>query len=463
MLNLTGFVNLLIVSITIQVHISLIHYSKTIFGHFLDPEKELMNLVYDVIVIGGGPSGLMASITAGEYKAKTLLIEKGKKLGKKLAISGGGRCNVTNRLSEEEVIRHIPGNGKFLYSPFSIFNNYDIITFFEKHGVQLKEEDHGRMFPVTNSAKTVVNTMINLLHTLHVNIKMRTSVERINYGENEHTVVLSDGEKIKTHALIIAVGGKAVPYTGSTGDGYKWAKEAGHNVTTLYPTEVALTSSEPFILNKSLQGLALRDISLSVLNHKGKTIITHRMDMIFTHFGISGPAVLRCSQFVVKELMKGNTSVTMELDLLPSVNINQLITDILKNIKENPKKEMKSIMKGIVPERFLIHLYDKNEINPEEKAANISHDKVRKIIHNLKSYIFTVDGSLPLDKAFVTGGGVSIKEIMPKTMQSKRMDGVYFCGEILDIHGYTGGYNITAALVTGRIAGMHAALKTKEA
>lgn len=416
-----------------------------------------MILIYDVIVIGGGPSGLMASITAGEYNAKTLLIEKGRKLGKKLAISGGGRCNVTNRLPEDELIRHIPGNGKFLYSPFSVFNNYDIIAFFEKHGVELKEEDHGRMFPVTNSAKTVVNTLINLLHTLNVEIRMQTSVISIDYGETEHTVTLNNEEKVKTKAIIIASGGKAVPHTGSTGDGYKWAEKAGHTITTLYPTEVALTSNELFITNKSLQGLTLRDVSLSVLNKKGKPIITHQMDMIFTHFGISGPAVLRCSQFVVKELMKGGTSVKMEIDLLPSTNMDQLTKDILKRMKENPKKEIKSILKGIVPERFLLHLFDKSNILPDEKAANISHEKVRAVIYDLKQFTFSVTGSLPLDKAFVTGGGVSIKEIIPKTMQSKITEKLYFCGEILDIHGYTGGYNITSALVTGRLAGMHAA------
>lgn len=414
-------------------------------------------MIYDVIVIGGGPSGLMASITAGEHKAATLLIEKGKKLGKKLAISGGGRCNVTNRLPEAEVIKHIPGNGKFLYGPFSIFNNYDIIDFFESHGVQLKEEDHGRMFPVTNSAKTVVDTLINLLHELQVDIKMEASVVDIEYGETYHTIILDTMEKIKTKSIVTAVGGKAVPHTGSTGDGYKWAEKAGHTITRLYPTEVALTSDEPFILNKSLQGLALRDVSLNVLNPKGKKITTHQMDMIFTHFGISGPAVLRCSQFVVKELMKGRKNVLMELDLLPSVTINQLTNDIFERINKHPKKEMKSILKGIAPERFLLHLYVKNSITPDERAANVSHESVRNIINDLKRFTFSVNGSLPLKKAFVTGGGVSIKEIVPKTMQSKKMPGLYFCGEILDIHGYTGGYNITSALVTGRIAGMHAA------
>lgn len=412
---------------------------------------------YDVIVIGGGPSGLMAAIAAAENGAKTMLLEKGKKLGTKLAISGGGRCNVTNRLPQEEVIKHIPGNGKFLYSAFSIFNNYDIIDFFEEMGVQLKEEDHGRMFPVSNSAKTVVNTLINKLEQLHVEVRMNTPVQAVHYDESAHTITLKDQQQIETKAIVIAVGGKAVPHTGSTGDGYAWAKNAGHTITKIYPTEVALTSNESFIKNKSLQGLSLRDVSLTVLNKKKKPIITHQMDMIFTHFGVSGPAVLRCSQFVVKELMKGAQSVPMVLDALPNEDDEQLIQQVTKAMVDNPKRSFKNLLKGMIPERFLVYILAKNNIDAEQKAGNISKETVRSIIQDMKSFTFDVHGSLPIEKAFVTGGGVSIKEIVPNTMQSKLTHRLYFCGEILDIHGYTGGYNITSALVTGRLAGMNAA------
>ncbi|MBU5468603.1 NAD(P)/FAD-dependent oxidoreductase [Virgibacillus sp. MSJ-26] len=416
-------------------------------------------MIYDVIVIGGGPSGLMASIASAEENARTMLIEKGKKLGKKLAISGGGRCNVTNRLPQEELIKNIPGNGKFLYGPFSVFNNYDIIDFFESLDVQLKEEDHGRMFPVTNRSQTVVNALLTRLDELEVTVKMNSPVEAIHYAEEEHTVILKNGEKIKTKSVVISVGGKAVPHTGSTGDGYAWAKKAGHTITKLFPTEVALTSSEPFIKNKQLQGLSLRDVSLSVLNNKGKPIITHQMDMIFTHFGISGPAVLRCSQFVVKELMKGNKDVTMSLDLLPNKSQNELLTTLTRYMSENPKKSIKNILKGVVPERFLTYMLDKINIKEDQKAANTSNDDLHQLIQGCKRFNFKVDGSLPMEKAFVTGGGITTKEIVPKTMQSKLMPRLFFSGEILDIHGYTGGYNITSALVTGKLAGMNAALE----
>ncbi|SFJ10182.1 hypothetical protein SAMN04487936_1014 [Halobacillus dabanensis] len=414
-------------------------------------------MTYQVTVIGGGPSGLMAAIAAAEQGGKTLLIDKGKKLGTKLAISGGGRCNVTNRLPEEEVIKHIPGNGKFLYSPFSVFNNYDIIDFFENLGVELKEEDHGRMFPVSNKAKDVVQALLNRMSELGVEIRTETPVEAIQYGEDHHQVILKSKEKIPTRSLILAVGGKAVPHTGSTGDGYSWAKKAGHTITELFPTEVPLLSKDSFIKNKTLQGLSLRDVNVSVLNPKGRNIVTHRMDMLFTHFGLSGPAILRCSQYVVKEFMKGHRPVTIEIDALPDEKEAVLFEKLQKEIKDQSKKTFRNVVKGMVPERLLDFVLEEVDISRDEKSANISNEQLRNFTHLLKKFQVNIYDSQPIEKAFVTGGGVSIKEIVPNTMQSKLMERLYFCGEILDIHGYTGGYNITSAMVTGRVAGMHAA------
>lgn len=414
---------------------------------------------YDVIVIGGGPSGLMAAIAAGEKGAKVLLIDKGEKLGRKLAISGGGRCNVTNRLPVEEIMKHLPGNGKFLYSAFSLFNNEDIITFFEKLGIQLKEEDHGRMFPVTDKAQSVVDALLTKLEYLNVTIYKNSPVHDIIYDNNKAIAVLQkNGNRISAGSIVVAVGGKSVPHTGSTGDGYAWAEKAGHTITELFPTEVPVTSKEPFIQQKILQGLSLRDVSLSVLNPKGKPIITHKMDMIFTHLGVSGPAVLRCSQFVVKALKKWNLKeVTMSLDVIPELKEEALFQEITKLINAEPKKSVKNILKGLLPERYLMFQLDRNEIDSGIQGAVLSHEKLREFVKSCKQFQFKVNGTLPLDKAFVTGGGVSVKEIEPQTMGSKVMNGLYFCGEILDIHGYTGGYNITAALVTGRLAGLNAA------
>jgi len=412
-------------------------------------------LIYDVTVIGGGPSGLMAAISAAEHGAKTLLVEKGKKLGNKLAISGGGRCNVTNRLPEDEIIRHIPGNGKFLYSAFSIFNNEDIINFFENLGVALKEEDHGRMFPVSDSAQSVVQTLINKLKKLNVGVKINHPVETISYGDN-HKILLHNGDTIKTKSIVIAVGGKSVPHTGSTGDGYAWAKKAGHTITELYPTEVPLTSREQFIKEKTLQGLSLRGVGLSVLDENNKRIVTHEMDMIFTHFGISGPAVLRCSQFVVKEMMNRRKEVSMLLDVYPNVHEEQLLHEVNGILEQNRRKTVKNALKDIAPERFLTFILKRNKIPEDLRVGNMTNKMIHQLIQNLKTFQFTVNGSLSIEKAFVTGGGVHLPEIVPSTMASKLMERLYFCGEILDIHGYTGGYNITTALVTGRIAGMYA-------
>lgn len=413
----------------------------------------------DVIVIGGGPSGLMAAIAAAERESRVLLLDKGNKLGRKLAISGGGRCNVTNRLPTDEIIRHIPGNGRFLFGAFSIFNNEDIISFFENLGIRLKEEDHGRMFPASNKAQSVVDALLSHMKDLGVSVRTNTPVKDILYGKDKvEGVLLENGETLSCRSVVVAVGGKSVPHTGSTGDGFPWAKKAGHTISDLFPTEVPVTSNETFIREKTLQGLSLRDVEVSVLNPKGKPIITHRMDMLFTHFGISGPAVLRCSQFVVKAKKKWNLKeVVMRIDAIPDKHLEALFGELKKMLKDEPKKAAKNTLKGLLPERYLLFLLEKSGIDPSAQGASISTDNIRTFATHCKQFEFTVEGTLPLEKAFVTGGGISVKEIEPKSMESKLMKGLFFCGEILDIYGYTGGYNITAALVTGRLAGENAA------
>lgn len=428
-----------------------------LYERICNESSEKMN--YDVIVIGGGTSGLMAAISAAEKKAKVLLLEKGSKLGQKLLISGGGRCNVTNRLPVEEVIKHIPGNGRFLFSAFSIYNNEDIIQFFENMGVALKEEDHGRMFPVSNDSKSVLEALLQKLKKHHVDIQINRTVKDVLYENGKVVgILLNDRTVINAKSVVLAVGGKSVPHTGSTGDGYAWAKKAGHTITELFPTEVPITSSEDFIQSKTLQGLALRDIELSVLNPKGKKVISHKMDMLFTHFGISGPAALRCSQFVYKVQQKFNTkNVTMAIDVFPEQNEENLFQETMKMVKNEPKKAIKNVLKGLAPERYLLFLLSKNGIDESTPCNEISTLKIRELVQSFKGFTFVVNGTLSIEKAFVTGGGVSTKEVHPKEMSSKLMNGLYFCGELLDIHGYTGGYNITAAFVTGRLAGASAA------
>lgn len=415
---------------------------------------------YDVIVVGGGPSGLMASIGAGEEKARVLLLDKGEKLGRKLSISGGGRCNVTNNGDIEDIIRHIPGNGRFLYSPFSTFNNRDIIHFFENLGVPLKEEDNGRMFPVSNQARDVVNALLKRLQILGVSVQTRTPVKNLLFdGERVRGVRLTTGETICSKAVVVAVGGKSVPHTGSTGDGYPWALEAGHTLTPLFPTEVPVTSQEPFIREKRLQGLSLKNVQLTVYNGKGKKIVSHTGDMIFTHFGLSGPIVLRCSQFVVKELQRNQSrKVRLDLDWLPQQSMAQLQSDTWEWIAAHPKKSLKNLLKPFLPDRAIPLLLKLAGLDTESTFHHLSKEKWNRFCSLIKAFPIWVNGTLSLDKAFVTGGGVHLKEIVPQTMESKRKQGLFFAGEILDIHGYTGGYNITAALSTGYTAGKHAAL-----
>lgn len=415
---------------------------------------------YDVIVIGGGPSGLMASASAGLHGAKVLLVDKGDKLGRKLAISGGGRCNVTNAGEIEHLIKNIPGNGRFLYSPFAVFNNMDIIDFFENLGIKLKEEDRGRMFPISNKAKDVVQALLNKVIEIGVELRTNAPVDRVLY-ENGRVcgIRLKSGEVFEAGTVILATGGKSVPHTGSTGDGYPWAIEAGHTITELFPTEVPITSNEPFIRQKLLQGLSLRNIKLAVLDpKKGKKIIEHEGDMIFTHFGLSGPAALRCSQFVVKALKKYEVDeVLMTIDLFPDKNKDELDHELGLLLENEPKKALKNVLKGFLPDRLIPLLLQKAGLQEDTTAAHIPREPWMELVQLLKAFPIQVNGTLSIEEAFVTGGGVHLKEVDPKTMQSKLMQGLFFCGEILDIHGYTGGFNITAAFSTGYTAGKSAA------
>jgi predicted Rossmann fold flavoprotein len=413
---------------------------------------------YDVIVVGGGPSGLMSSIGAAMQGAAVLLVDKGDKLGRKLGISGGGRCNVTNAKDTDELIRYIPGNGRFLYSSLNRFGSHEIIEFFQGLGIALKEEDNGRMFPVSDKAKTVVDALIGKAAALGVSMRVNAPVqELLSSPEGMKGIKLASGEQLLASAVIIATGGRSVPHTGSTGDGYPWAEACGHSITELYPTEVPITSAEPFIRNRELQGLSLRDVELAVLDPKGKKIIAHRGDMIFTHFGLSGPIALRCSQFIRQVRKKHKIpEVTLAVDLFPDRSPDEAGDGLRKLIQEEPKTALKNVLKGTIPERLLPLLFERAGLSPDTTFEHLPKEPWLAFVSAVKSFRIQTNGTRPFEEAFVTGGGVNLKEIDPGTMQSKLMPGLYFCGEILDVHGYTGGYNITAAFSTGFSAGSHA-------
>ncbi|WP_438466406.1 NAD(P)/FAD-dependent oxidoreductase [Streptococcus pluranimalium] len=383
---------------------------------------------FDTIIIGGGPAGMMATISSSFHGKKTLLLEKNRRLGKKLAGTGGGRCNVTNSGTLEDLIEGIPGNGRFLYSVFSQFDNHDIIAFFEDNGVKLKEEDHGRMFPTTDKSRTIIQALENKISELGGHIKTQFEVVSVKKKEDIFTVKSADTE-FTCDQLIVTTGGKAYPSTGSTGFGHDIARHFKLEVTDIEAAESPLLTDFP---HKPLQGISLDDVTLSYDKH----IITH--DLLFTHFGLSGPAALRISSFI-----RGGE--ILSLDVLPKMTREE----ISQYLTENRDKSIKNGLKGLIPERLAEFF---SEELPE-KIKQMDPKQTESLIDKLKETKIPVTGKMNLTKSFVTKGGVDLKEINPKTLESKKVPGLHFAGEVLDINAHTGGFNITSALCSGWVAG----------
>lgn len=399
-----------------------------------------------VVVIGGGPAGMMAAIAAAE-KHNVVLIEKNDKLGKKLFITGKGRCNVTNGKDIGEFFHYIPGNPQFLYSSLYTFTNEDVMNFFQNLGVKLKVERGDRVFPESDKSSDIIRALEKELNKRGVEIILNNEVEEIISDNNKITAVkLKDNKKIKGDYFIIATGGMSYPQTGSTGDGYKFAKKLGHSIVDLKPSLVPLEIEEPWV--KELQGLSLKNVELSIKNSNGKTIYSEFGEMLFTHFGISGPIVLSASRFV-----KDQGSFYAVINLKPALTEDELDKRIQKDFAKYINKDFKNSLEDLLPKKLIDVIIRLSNIPENKKVNSITKEERKNLVNLLNNLTLKIKGLRPIAEAIVTSGGINIKELDPSTMKSKVIDNLYFAGEVLDVDAYTGGYNIQIAFSTGYLAG----------
>ena len=413
----------------------------------------------NVIVIGGEPAGMMAAITAAEYGNNVTIIEKNSDFGKKLLITGKGRCNITSSLYMSEFIKNTPGNGQFLYSAFQNYTNTDIIDFLKNQGLEVKEERGNRIFPVTDKSIDVLNCFKSKINELKIKKLFNTRVQKILVQNGEVLGVRTEKEIIQTDKIILATGGKSYPLTGSTGDGYLIAKNIGHKVTEIRPSLVPLVIYEKNEC-KEMQGLSLRNVGIKIIDEsKNKLIYEDFGEMIFTHFGISGPTILSGSAHLVRykeidNLMK-EQKIKLQIDLKPALTEEQLDERILRDFKEFKNKQFKHALDKLLPQKMIPIVIEKTKINEEKRVNEITKEERRNLVKVLKKFELTIKDFRPVEEAIITSGGINIKEINPKTMESKLVKGLYFAGEIIDVDSYTGGFNLQIAYSTGYTAGMH--------
>ena len=431
-----------------------------------------------VVVIGGGPAGIMSAISAKNSGNDVILIEKMNSLGKKLLITGKGRCNITSSLNINEFIQNIPGNGRFLYSAFQNFTNEDIINLLKKHNVKVKEERGNRIFPVSDKSKDVLDVFYEELKNLNVKIYTNSTVNQIIVKDGSVTGVEytfnNNKYTINADKVILATGGKSYPTTGSTGDGYEMAKKLGHTITEIKPSLIPIVANENSAIEKinlesyknskelckSLQGLSLRNVKIQFEDiEKNKVIYDDFGEMLFTHFGVSGPTILSSSAHIIRykninELLKQG-KIILKIDLKPALSNEKLDLRILRDFEKEKNKLFRNSLDELLPQKLIDPVIHLSGINPNKKVNEISKKERMQLLKILKEFCITVSGFRPVEEAIITAGGINIKEINPKTMESKLINNLYFAGEIIDVDAYTGGFNLQIAYSTGVTAGLN--------
>ena len=410
----------------------------------------------NVIVIGAGAAGMMAAIIAAENGASVTILEKMPRVGKKLLITGKGRCNITNIADIKELIKNMHGNGSFLYSSFHNFSNNDLIDFFENLGVKTKVERGGRVFPESDKAIDVVDALLRKMDSLEIRILKDVAVKNIIKEDNKVTAVVDKKSLVyQADKIIVATGGASYPATGSSGDGYVIAEKLGHTITPIKPSLVPLETEEDWV--KIAQGLSLKNVKASIIVDD-KKVTEDFGEMLFTHYGVSGPIILSLSKIVAENLTE-NKIVELSINLKPALSFEKLHNRVQRDFEKFSKKQIKNALNELLPSKLIDIIIDLSYINPDKMINQITKEERLRLVEQIMDLRLTITKTRPVAEAIVTAGGVSIKEINPKTMESKIIEGLYFAGEIVDVDGYTGGYNLQAAFSMGYIAGKAVAMQ----
>ena len=411
-----------------------------------------------VVVIGGGPAGMMAAITASQKGDQVTIVEKMQSLGRKLLITGKGRCNITSSLDMEDFINNTPGNGMFLYSCYKQFSNQDIISFLKEQGLEVKEERGNRIFPITDKSVDVLKCFTKKIKELNIAVQYQTSVKKILVKENKIVGVKTNNGELKADKVILATGGKSYPLTGSTGDGYELVKELGHTITKIKPSLVPLEIYDKNLC-KELQGLSLKNVSIQVKDiEKNKKIYEDFGEMLFTHFGVSGPIILSSSAHIVRykgiEEKLQKRKIILIIDLKPALTEEKLDNRILRDFEAEKNKQFKNSLDALLPQKLIPIIIRKSKISPNKKVNEVTKEERKKLVMILKKFDIEIQNFRPIEEAIITSGGINIKEINPRTMESKIIKGLYFAGEVIDVDSYTGGFNLQIAYSTGYVAGL---------